>query len=103
MTISMLTKGDSTLVIQGDEQLFEKLPEGFDVSQVDISDEKIDAHNLGILANYAQYRGVEAVKRYFAVKAAFERQRALIAEQTKQPKVSYAPAITSRTIKQVDA
>lgn len=103
MTISMLTNGDGTLVIKGDEQLFEKLPEGFDVSQVDISDEKIDAHSLAIAANHAQYRGVEYVKRYFAMKVAFERQRTLVAEQAKQPKVSHSPAITSQSIKPVNA
>ena len=100
----MLTKSDGTLVINGDEQLFEKLPEGFDVSQVDISDEKIDAHNLAILANYAQYRGVEAVKRYFAVKAAFERQLAIVAEQEANKQYVYnEPAITSRSIRPVNA
>lgn len=103
MTISMLTKGDGTLVIKGDEQLFEKLPEGFEVSQVDISDEKIDAHNLAILADKASYAGVYYVERYFAVKAAFERRLELIAEQARQPKVSHPPAITSRSIKPVDA
>ncbi|MBG9456736.1 hypothetical protein ABE61_22665 [Lysinibacillus sphaericus] len=103
MTISMLTNGDGTFAIKGDEQLFEKLPEGFDVLQVDISDEKIDAHNLAIAANHAEYRGVEAIKRYFAIKAAFERQQALVTEQANQPKISHPPAITSQSIKPVDA
>lgn len=103
MTISMLTNGDGTLVIKGDEQLFEKLPEGFDVSQVDISDVRIDAHNLAIEADHAQCQGVEAIKRYFAVKAAFEKQQALVTEQANQPKISHPPAITSKSIKPVDA
>jgi len=90
------------MLTKGDEQLFENLPEGFDVSQVDISDVRIDAHNLAVAADHAQYRGIEAIKRYFAIKAAFERQQVLIAEENAKPKESHAPAITSQSIKPVD-
>lgn len=101
--IKIYYREDETAVIKGDDRLKEKLPEGFNVSQVDISDEKIDAHNLAFLADKASYAGVYYVERYFAVKAAFERQQALVTEQAKQPRVSHAPAITSQAIKPVDA
>lgn len=86
-----------------DADLYSQLPEDFDVSQVDISDVRIDAHNLATVADRAQYRGVEAIKRYFAIKAAFERQQVLIAEENAKPKESHAPAITSQSIKPVNA
>ncbi|WP_427108659.1 hypothetical protein [Lysinibacillus xylanilyticus] len=101
--IKVYYREDGTAVIKGDDRLKEKLPEGFNVSQVDISDEKIDAQNLAVAADKASYAGIDYVKRYFAIKAAFERQLELIAEQSKQPRVSHAPAITSQTIKPVNA
>lgn len=101
--IKIYYREDGTAVIKGDDRLKEKLPEGFNVSQVDISDEKIDAHNLAILADKASYAGVDYVKRYFAIKAAFERQLELIAEQAEQSKVSHSPTITSKSLKTVDA
>jgi len=101
--INVYYKEDGTSVIKGDERLKEKLPEGFDVAQIDISDEKIDAHNLAILADKASYAGVYYVERYFAVKAAFEQRLKLIAEENAKPKESHAPAITSQSIKPVNA
>lgn len=101
--IKIYYREDGTAVIKGDNRLKEKLPEGFNVSQVDISDVRIDAQNLLIAADKASYAGVEYVKQYFAMKAAFERRLELIAEQAKQPRVSHAPSITSRSIKPVDA
>lgn len=101
--IEIYYQEDGTAVIKGDDRIKEKLPDGFEVSQVDISDEAIDAHNLAILADKASYAGVYYVERYFAIKAAFERRLELIAEQARQPKISHPPAITSQSIKPVDA
>ena len=75
--INIYYREDGTAVIKGDDRLKAKLPDGYDALQVDISDETIDAHNLSFLADKASYAGVYYVERYFAVKAAFERQLAL--------------------------
>jgi len=102
--IKIYYREDGTAVIKGDERLKEKLPEGFDVSQVDISDVRIDAQNLAVAADKASYAGVEYVRRYFAMKVAFERQLELIAEQKANKQYVYnEPAITSRSIKPVNA
>ncbi|GEM_PF-2084040 len=94
---------DGTPFIKGDTHLKEKLPEGYDASKIDISDIRVDAHNLAILFDKANYAGVYYVERYFALKDAFERQQALIAEENAKPKVSHSPAITSQSIKPVNA
>ncbi|MEE3806089.1 hypothetical protein V2H29_03900 [Lysinibacillus fusiformis] len=101
--IKIYYREDGTAVIKGDDRLKEKLPEGFDVTLVDISDVRIDAQNLAIAADKASYAGVDYVKRYFAIKSAFERRLELIAEQARQPKISHPPTITSQSIKPVDA
>ncbi|MFG3434132.1 hypothetical protein [Lysinibacillus fusiformis] len=101
--IEIYYQEDGTAVIKEDNLLKEKLPDDLDISKIDISNEAIDAHNLAFLADKASCAGVYYVERYIAVKAAFERQQALVTEQAKQPRVSHAPAITSRTIKPVDA
>lgn len=101
--INIYYREDGTAVIKGDERLKAKLPEGYDASKIDISDVRIDAQNLAILADKASYAGVYYVERYFAMKAAFERQMELIAEESAKPKVSHAPAITARAIIPVNA
>lgn len=101
--IKIYYREDGTAVIKGDERLKEKLPEGFDASQVDLFGIKIDAQKLAIAADKASYAGVAYVECYFAMKAAFERQLELIAEQAEQSKVSHSPTITSKSLKTVDA
>lgn len=100
--IKIYYRGDNTAVIKGDERLKAKLPDGFDVSQVDISDERIDAHNLTLLADKASYAGVYWVERYFAVKTAFEQRLKLNAAENAKPKERHAPAINSESIKPVN-
>ena len=101
--IEIYYQEDETAVIKEDNLLKEKLPDDLDISKVDISDEKIDAHNLAFLADKAACAGAYYVERYIAVKAAFERRLELIAEERAKPKDSHAPAITSRSIKPVNA
>lgn len=97
--IRIYYREDGTAVIKGDERLKEKLPEGFNALKVDISNERIDAHNLALLADKASYAGVYWVKRYFAVKAAFEQRLKLNAAENAKPKEGHAPAITTASVK----
>lgn len=105
MTFSMMTKGDGTLVIKGDELLEVKLPEGFDVAEIDISDVRINAQALGRAFNDAECRGIEAIKRYFAIKVAFERQQELakLPDPYERPTVASSEGITSVNMKPVSA
>ena len=64
-------------IIKGDEALLTRLPEGFDATSVDLTDFRIDAHNLAIAYDYATYKGLEAIKFYAGLKEAFIEQQAL--------------------------
>ncbi|MET4561553.1 hypothetical protein ABIA69_002721 [Lysinibacillus parviboronicapiens] len=101
MAFSMMTKGDGTLVIKGDEFLEAKLPEGFDVEEIDISDVRINAQALGKAFNNAECRGIEAIKRYFTIKAAFIHQQELakLPDTYERPTVANTPAITTASLK----
>ncbi|MFJ7668407.1 hypothetical protein ACIQXI_15005 [Lysinibacillus sp. NPDC097195] len=101
MTLSMLTKGDGTLVIKGDGFLEAKLPEGFDVAEIDVSDVGINAQTVAQAYNDAECRGIEAIKRYFAIKTAFERQQEPknVHNAYVRSTVTNTPAITSASLK----
>ena len=101
--IKIYYREDNTPVIIGDARLKEKLPEGYNASKIDISDIQVNAHNLAIIADKASYAGRYYVERYFALKAAFEYQQALIAKENAKPKASHGPSITSQSIKPVNA
>ena len=64
-------------IISGDEALLQRLPEGFDPTTVDLTDFRIDAHNLAIAYEYATYKGLEAIKFYSGLKAAYIKQQEL--------------------------
>lgn len=64
-------------IISGDEALLKRLPEGFDPTTVDLTDFRIDAHNLAIAYEYATYKGLEAIKFYSGLKAAYIKQQEL--------------------------
>ncbi|WP_147370420.1 hypothetical protein [Lysinibacillus yapensis] len=63
--------------IKGDEYLAEKLPEDFDVKEIDLTGKRIDAHSLAIAYNDAESEGVDAIKFYFALKEKFIEQQEL--------------------------
>lgn len=100
MTIQIYSSNGKVL-IQGDEQVLAKLPEGFDASTIDLTDVRVDAHNLAIAYDYASYKDVEHVKFYAALKQAFIEQQALAKVERDKPRESHAPAITSQSTKQV--
>lgn len=85
MTIQILNHENGTL-IQGDAEILKRLPEGFDVSEVDLTDVRVDAHNLAIAAGYASYKSVDHVKFYAALKQAYIEQQAL-AKASREPEV----------------
>ncbi|MBI6863034.1 hypothetical protein [Lysinibacillus fusiformis] len=49
--IEIYYQEDGTAVIKEDNLLKEKLPDDLDISKVNITDEKIGAHNLAFLAD----------------------------------------------------
>lgn len=73
-------------IISGDEALLKRLPEGFDPTTVDLTDFRIDAHNLAIAYDYAMYKGLEAIKFYSGLKAAYIKQQEL-AIASRRPEV----------------
>lgn len=85
MTIQIINNENGTL-IQGDAEILKRLPEGFDVATVDLTDVRIDAHNLAIAAEYGSYKSVDHVKFYAAIKQAFLRQQEL-AKASREPAV----------------
>lgn len=96
-------KGDYKMGL--DSHLKEQLPEGFDVSEVDLTGERINAENLAIAYEYAHYKGIEAIKFYFALKDAFVKQQeeANKPDSYERPTVKNTPAITTQSIKPIDA
>jgi len=91
------------VLISGDADLEAKLPEGFDVSEVDLTGERINADTLAIAYGYAQYKGVEMIKFYFALKDAFLKQQELAkVQEYERPTVDNTPAITSQSIKPIN-
>ncbi len=64
-------------LITGDAEILKRLPEGFDVATVDLTDVRVDAHNLAIAAEYGSYKSVDHVKFYAALKQAYIEQQAL--------------------------
>ena len=90
-------------LISGDAKLEEKLPEGFDASEIDLTGERINADNLAIAFEYAQFKGSEAIKFYFALKQEFLKQQEIArAEEYERPTVANTPAITSQSIKPIN-
>lgn len=85
MTIQIINNENGTL-IQGDAEILKRLPEGFDVATVDLTDVRIDAHNLAIAAEYGSYKSVDRVKFYVALKQAYIEQQAL-AKASREPAV----------------
>jgi len=95
---------NEAVLISGDAHLKEKLPEGFDVSEVDLSGERINAENLAIAYGYAQYKGIDTIKFYFALKQAFLKQQELAkVHDYERPTVANTPAITTQSIKPINA
>lgn len=90
-------------IINGDEALLKRLPEGFDVATVDLTGVSINAHNLAIAYDYASYKGIEHIKFYAGLKEAFIEQQELAQIERDKPKESHEPAMTSQSIKPVDA
>lgn len=98
MTIQIINNENGTL-ITGDAEYLKRLPEGFDVSEVDLTGVRIDAHNLAIAYDYASYKGVEHVKFYAALKQAYIEQQALAKVERDKSRESNTPAITPASIK----
>ncbi|MFP3919351.1 hypothetical protein U5N28_16240 [Lysinibacillus telephonicus] len=90
--------------ISGDDHLKEKLPEGFDVSEIDLTSERINAESLATAYGYAQYKGIETIKFYFALKDAFLKQQELAKlSDYERSTVENMPAITTQSIKPINA
>lgn len=80
-------------IIMGDAELIAKLPEGFDATTVDLTDFRINADNLTIAYEYATYKGLEAIKFYSGVKAAYLKQQEL-AKAKPEPVVEEVEEVT---------
>lgn len=79
MALTIICNANGELIFKGDEYLAIKLPEGFNVSEIDVSDVRINADAVARAYNDAEAKGIEAIKRYFAIKEKFI---AMVADQT---------------------
>ena len=75
--LKIYVKEDGSFIIKGDAHLTKKLPPGYDASKIDISDLRVNVQNLEVLYDKASYAGQYYVERYFALKAAIEKQQKL--------------------------
>ncbi len=104
MTLTMQTNSDGTVLVKYDAAIDEKAGTDFDVTEVDVSEYRVNAETLSRLYNDAQCRGgTEYAQRFLAMKQKFIKQQELIAEERAKPKVSHAPAITARATIPVNA
>ncbi|MEG0471092.1 MAG: hypothetical protein RR588_02045 [Solibacillus sp.] len=116
MTLTVQISGDGTLIIEGDEKVVGEAAAGngnIDAELTSIEGVSVNAHNLSTLFNRAdsggplydgnnELAGYPKAKQYAALKQKFIEQQALIQLERAKPKVSHAPAITSRSIKPVN-
>jgi len=103
MTIQISIDTNAELLIKGDEHVLAKLPEGFDASTFELTDERVDAQSVARAFNDAECKGEQAIMKYAAIRQAFVQQQALITIEANKPKESHAPAITTPAMKPVDA
>ncbi|RUL51103.1 hypothetical protein [Lysinibacillus antri] len=61
--------------VLGDDYLKTKLPADFNVNEIDLTGERIGAGLLAVAYNDAESKGIDAIKRYFAIKEKFMEQQ----------------------------